>query len=247
MNPELERLIDLAVADGTVTDKELEVLYRKAKQLDADIDEFEMVLEAKLHLAQKAANTSQQPTTIGTTPGMSQKEGDTRRCPSCGAMALSFATTCADCGYEFRGTQATHSVIKLFDMLNKLEETRAPDETNPLKALGAFQSKMFSGQSVFGGGKLDKQKKELIRNFPIPNTKEDLLEFLFMAVPRATKKGGMFAKFGDQGWENIAHNELVPVWKTKCQEIIMKARFAMKDDKRTSSEIERYASILKIK
>jgi hypothetical protein len=41
--------------------------------------------------------------------------------------------------------------------------------------------------------------------------------------------------------------ELAPVWKAKCEQIIMKAKFAMKDDKDTLSEIAGYAKELKIK
>ncbi len=36
-------------------------------------------------------------------------------------------------------------------------------------------------------------------------------------------------------------------WRAKCEQIIMKARFAMKDDKKTLNEIEFYAKILNIK
>lgn len=56
MNAELEKLIDLALADGQLTEKEKQILTRKAKEFGVDEDEFEMVLEGKLHLAQKAMN-----------------------------------------------------------------------------------------------------------------------------------------------------------------------------------------------
>ena len=36
-------------------------------------------------------------------------------------------------------------------------------------------------------------------------------------------------------------------WKSKCEQVIMKARFSMKEDKATLAEIERYAKELKIK
>ena len=49
MNPQLEKLIDLLVSDGELTDKEKKVLYKKAIELDVDMDEFEVVLEAKLN------------------------------------------------------------------------------------------------------------------------------------------------------------------------------------------------------
>ena len=49
MNIELEKLIDLAIADGIITDKKKQVLEKKREELGVDLDEFEMVLEAKLH------------------------------------------------------------------------------------------------------------------------------------------------------------------------------------------------------
>lgn len=53
MNQELEQLIDLALADGNLTDKKREILNRKAKELNVDQDEFEMVLEGKVFLKRK--------------------------------------------------------------------------------------------------------------------------------------------------------------------------------------------------
>ena len=55
MNPELEKLIDLELADGVLTDKERTVLQKRAESLSVDQDEFEIILEGKLQLAQKAA------------------------------------------------------------------------------------------------------------------------------------------------------------------------------------------------
>jgi len=50
MNEELEKLIELTLADGQLTDKERTVLYRKAMELGVDQDEFEIVLDAKLQI-----------------------------------------------------------------------------------------------------------------------------------------------------------------------------------------------------
>ena len=55
MNPELEKFIDFAVTDGEVTEKEKTILIRKAEELGVDLDEMEMVLDAKLHMIQKEA------------------------------------------------------------------------------------------------------------------------------------------------------------------------------------------------
>ena len=84
------------------------------------------------------------------------------------------------------------------------------------------------------------QKVEYINIFNIPNTKEDILEFLSIAVPQAKLKIGFFEKL-------YAPGKLKDAWRAKCEQIIMKARFAMKDDKKTLNEIESYAKILNIK
>ncbi len=47
-NKELEELIDAALADGVLTEKEKQVLFKKAKEMDVDLDEFEIVLNARL-------------------------------------------------------------------------------------------------------------------------------------------------------------------------------------------------------
>jgi hypothetical protein len=44
----LENLIDLALSDGELTEKEKQVLFKKAELEGIDLDEFEMVLDSKL-------------------------------------------------------------------------------------------------------------------------------------------------------------------------------------------------------
>ena len=87
-----------------------------------------------------------------------------------------------------------------------------------------------------------KKKMEIISNFPIPTTKDDILEFLSLAIPKAKTIGNFLTKSNP---ENKAHNEFAQVWKTKCEQIIMKAKFSMKDDKKILEEIESYAKELK--
>ena len=43
---QLERLTKLALLDGVVTEKEKQVLFKRAEELDIDVDEYEMMLEA---------------------------------------------------------------------------------------------------------------------------------------------------------------------------------------------------------
>lgn len=48
MHPEIEKLIEMALADGQISDKEREIILRKAEKLGLDGDEVEMYLEGRL-------------------------------------------------------------------------------------------------------------------------------------------------------------------------------------------------------
>ena len=63
MNAELEKLIDFALADGVVTDKEREIVRKKAEKLGEDPDEAEMILDAKLAMQNKETAASAPPST----------------------------------------------------------------------------------------------------------------------------------------------------------------------------------------
>ena len=216
----MEHLIDMALADGELTEKEKQVLFKKAEANGIDLDEFEMVLDARLFEKQKAMRAPQ-PQTAGAAP-KSDKYGDVKKCPTCGAMIESFSTRCPDCGYEFRNVEAVSSITALFNKLESLDVQKG----------GGFFS-AFKDESI------TMKKAQVIKTFPIPNTKEDLLEFLTMAVPLGKKKS-YFSETGEMKW-------LTNAWHEKCVQVIMKARFSMKDDPKTLAEIENYAKELKIK
>lgn len=95
--------------------------------------------------------------------------------------------------------------------------------------------------------KVEEKKMAIIANFPIPTTKDDILEFLALAVPKAQKAGNVIGNelmkgFGmGIGNANEIHNVFVPVWKAKCEQIIIKARFSLKDDREVLEKINSYA------
>lgn len=230
-NPQLEKLINLALADGELTEKEKQVLFKKAEDMGIDLDEFEMVLEAKLYERCKS-NSAQ----TSTAAPKSNKFGDIKKCPACGAVLQSFTTKCNECGFEFRNVEANCSIQRLFELLNDAEANSRGDAKG---LVGRMYADMFD--QVFGGTQdtIIRKKKAIIQNFPIPNTKEDILEFLTLAVPLAKKPG-----FFDQ---DQTKREMYPVWKAKCEQIIMKAKFSMKDDPATLAEILEYGKQLGIK
>jgi len=246
-NEQVEKLIEMALMDGELTEKEKQVLFKKAEAMGIDLDEFEMVLDARLFEKKQAMQASAPPPpTSPPAPAApkSDKYGDVKKCPSCGAIVESFKTSCGYCGHAFTNVDANSSIERLFKMLNEAEDMRVMEKQtdNPFAAIGGALSDALS--DISGPGKVDRKKMEIISNFPIPTTKDDMLEFLSLALPRAQKKGNFFT--ANQP-ENQIHNSFVNVWHSKCEQVIMKARFSMKDDKKTLEEINHYASTLKIK
>lgn len=240
-NEQIENLINMALADGELTEKEKQILFKKAEAAGIDLDEFEMVLDARLYERQKLQNIEN--ATLASTNAAapkSEKFGDIKKCPACGAMVQSFQTRCSDCSHEFSNIGANVSIGKLFEMLNACENERKEESSTSISS--AFGKLMMEGLQT--GDKVLEKKKAIISGFPVPNTKDDILEFLSTAIPNAKTKGNFLTR---QQPENKSHNDLAPTWHSKCEQIIMKAKFSMKDDKKTLEEIMHYGKELGIK
>lgn len=239
-NERLENLIEAALADGELTEKEKQILFKNAQTMGVDLDEFEMVLDAKLFEKKKEIKKEQavaQPQ-VSSAP-KSNKFGDVRKCPQCGAVVQAMQAVCPECGHNFSGIEANASFSALMRMLDKVESERNDSEVTGLFSASV---KMFS-DALGIKNKTDNRKKDIIKNYPIPTTKEDLLEFLSMSVPNAKMVGNFFTK---KNPEYEAHNEYVPVWKAKCEQVMIKAKMSLKNDKEVMELVNKYAAELGI-
>ena len=109
-NERIEQLIKAALADGVLTEKEKQVLFKRAQEQGIDLDEFEMVLDARLVELQKAEQEKREKSAP-----KSDKYGDVRKCPACGAIVGAFKGSCPECGYEFSNVDANLSSRRLHD------------------------------------------------------------------------------------------------------------------------------------
>ncbi len=141
-------------------------------------------------------------------------EGSIHKCPNCGEVLNSFVTNCPICGHEIRDTQGVSSVKQLAMKLEQLEAKRPPKKSTNIFA------------QAFGVGtqlqSIDEQKIDLIRNFSIPNTKEDVLEFIVLAAANIDLK-----VYGlDSGRYQMidpARRELSDAWLAKLEQADQKA------------------------
>jgi hypothetical protein len=108
MHPEIDKLIDLALADGQITEKERNVILKKAAELGVDTDEVEMVLDGRLHQLEASK------------PKEKEKIGNIKTCPACGASVKAFQVKCDDCGHEFINT-SSNTLQNLIIELNQFK------------------------------------------------------------------------------------------------------------------------------
>ena len=205
MNTELENIVDSVLLSGELTDRSRELLMKKAEQLGVDLLDFELELESKI--SQKKASTNVQLPINTSNTTQSNKEGDLKKCPSCGAPVGSFSSVCQDCGHEFRNIKSANSVQDFYYKFSDIDrEVRKEFELGKLED---YEVDI----------KIYERKARFVDAFPIPNAKEDILEFLTIAVPEVNRKFYFM---------ELHKKELRKAWRAKCEQIVMKARLSLK-------------------
>jgi hypothetical protein len=205
MNPEIENLINVALTDGEVTEKERAIILRKAESMGLDKDEVEMILDAKIH---EKNNIQVKP--------IKEKVGNIKTCPACGATVKAMELGCNDCGNEFSNIKANSAILDLVAKIEKIDL----EKNSKISSLKGGARLLQSADYIV-------QKAELIRNYPVPNTKDDILEFLTYSTSKLTT--------------NVSGNP----WHAKAEEIIMKSRFLFKNDQMLLSTLDKYEKDIK--
>jgi hypothetical protein len=251
-NEKIENLINFALADGELTEKEKQVLFKKAESLGLDLDEFEMVLEAKLFEKKQQGKITESQNTAAP---VSNKLGDVKKCPGCGAITESFSTKCNDCGTEFRNINASQNIIKFFEKLNELEASREESlfvnqKMSANIGCGTLIKWIFLypilipyNIIIFVVNKskppkwstTDIRKEEMIMNFPVPNSKEEIIEFLTLSISKI-QVVTLLNRFNEEGKYISKWNA---IWRKKAEQIFTKAKLSMSNDKESIEMIEK--------
>lgn len=139
-------------------------------------------------------------------------EGEVHKCPNCGEVLKAFEVTCPACGIELRGTKASSSVKEFALKLEAIEARREYEKPRGLFAAMDAQQRI---------SKTDEQKISLIKSFSVPNSKEDLLEFMILAT------SSMNMHTYDSTNTNISKSEKAvnAAWLSKVHQIYKKAKF----------------------
>lgn len=138
-----------------------------------------------------------------------KKKGTINKCPSCGAALAAFVSSCESCGHEFTDVEANRSITALVSRFDDIEQDA--DE----KGL-----KGKNRQQVI----LEKRAR-LIRDFPIPNSREDLQQLIYFIQPKIA--------------DSVKPDPNVEDWRAKFTEVLNRAKHAYKHEASTLAEFER--------
>ena len=170
----LEDLIQATLEDGILEDYEKAALVKRAQAEGVDLTELEIYINSILQKRKKEADKVEDAKQEKIDQ---EKNKALRKCPNCGASMPVLAIVCPQCGYELSNQKAVSSVSALSDKIEKISSEHV-------------------STGLFSNPEKQKNKKndriiEAINLFPVPNTKEDLIEFLALAASNSHGKGGL--------------------------------------------------------
>ena len=169
---ELENLINATLEDGVLEEYEKAALVKRAQAEGVDLTELEIyinsILQRRKRERSKAEEARQE------IIDKKKKEAYGRVCPNCGKQVNSMTLKC-DCGYEFTNNAVRSSVQILADKIEKItnEASKISNENDREK-------------------KKTKEIVDAITIYPVPNTKEDIIEFCAMAISNSKTRGGLW-------------------------------------------------------
>lgn len=144
-------------------------------------------------------------------------DGEVHKCPNCGEIVNSFVLNCPSCGHELRNSASTSLVQELASKLEDLELQREPRKRRTVK------DELLRTNNL---SKTDEQIISLIRSFVIPNTKEDILEFIILASSNINVE-----LYGENNLtpENEVLKAVSDAWIAKFEQAYRKAQFSFSE------------------
>lgn len=167
---ELEDLIQATLEDGVLEDYEKAALVKRATAEGVDLTELEIYINSILQKRKKEHDQAEDAKQEKI--DQKKKEAFGRVCPNCGRQVPPMTLKCI-CGYEFSKQGVVSSAKTLADEIEKIISEN--------KKTGIFEDK-----------KRAKLITDKINMFPVPNSKEDIIEFLSIAAANSEIRGGIW-------------------------------------------------------
>lgn len=149
--------------------------------------------------------------------------GEIRKCPNCGEVLSAFEIKCHSCGFELRNVKASAAIQEFYQKIVQIESQRNECQE----------------------GETEKSIANVIRNFPVPNTKEDVLEFMMLAASNIDTS--LYSVQGDRkkSKEYQAQKIVNDAWCATAEQTYHKAKLSFENDPDFSAIQELYTHKIK--
>lgn len=141
-------------------------------------------------------------------------------CPCCGRLLSAIEVTCP-CGYEIQGKEASYTIQEFLRKLDEIDKQK----DSKWREFARYLNNSVSVRA--------ERKAEFIRNYAVPNTKEDILEFLLLALPnidnQILQKRILFVMRANQP-EFKSRKIIAQAWLAKFEQVYQKARIVFGND-----------------
>lgn len=125
-------------------------------------------------------------------------------------------------GFEIRGKESSNSIKELALKLEKIDSKVMPEIKKDKSVIKAIFGRDFNEDDPEDEARIkfeeqkEEQKSNIIINYSIPNTKEDILEFMILACSNINVK---------QGIDDVVSK----AWLSKLEQVYQKAQITIKN------------------
>lgn len=155
-------------------------------------------------------------------------EGEISRCPNCGEQISAFEVICHSCGFELRNRKGSNAIQDFANAIAKIEETRPPQKIAEPTSQGNKHGKKKDAITYPTVDPTDKRIANTISTFVIPNTKEDILEFIILAANNIN--ADILAKSANTCTsEELSSRTISSAWAAKFEQAYQKAKISFGD------------------
>lgn len=161
LSEELKQLIDASLTDGVLTEKEREVIHKRALLEGLDPDEIDLLLDSEI---QKRRQTQE------------DAAPKIQKCPHCGSIIPAMVTVCPTCGCEITGAESNRLVENFAKGVQKGGVDYVNTFVIPNNAEDLYELMVFLSNAAKSEESSAQMKESLTRKF---NECSDKVKILF--------------------------------------------------------------------
>lgn len=170
-------------------------------------------------------------TPVTNTENTVNQQNNTSHCPNCGALVGRLDVACPSCGTAITNRNIAMSVNVFATELARIEAERLDSNSNEKR--GLFGNGGTDYEQAYGSKYLDK-KISFIQSFPIPNTTEEIVEFILLAMANIDPTYGN-KKYDNNRTATVGHYyysevKMANTWIGKLEQAYNKAMLLFPDN-----------------